>query len=309
MYVCIYIYIYIYIHINIYLYVYKAYGQFPSIAALVVPTTMRASATSMPTAAALASAGGGGKGRSNPRPTRMQPIDAGEQEVSVLPTAKWEDIRPPCSCLNVLRTHAPILRLVPGADIANDVEMMVMQLWFTGMPVVLSDDELAAIVTYTHDLQNGTQASNVYFELNKMLRSRGTGPRKELVQTWGFYMHYMMSALSKLPEITDVCWRGMVGQAKGLEEYKLGRPIQWGAFTSTTTDLNAAKALTDRTDGVLFKITVTSGRNINAFSFFPTEGEILLLPNHRFIVTSAPYQLDGYTVLDLLQTDKTTFVS
>ena len=52
-------------------------------------------------------------------------------------------------------------------------------------------------------------------------------------------------------------------------EYKLGRPVQWGAFTSATTDFGAAKGFTDRAAGVIFKIAISSGRDINAYSFFP----------------------------------------
>ncbi len=52
-------------------------------------------------------------------------------------------------------------------------------------------------------------------------------------------------------------------------EYKRGRPVQWGAFTSTTTDFAAAKGFTDRVAGVIFKIAISSGRDINAYSFFP----------------------------------------
>ena len=44
-----------------------------------------------------------------------------------------------------------------------------------------------------------------------------------------------------------------------------------------------------------------SGKDINAYSFFPCEGEILLSPNHRFIVSSAPYERGGYTMVDMVQ--------
>ena len=73
----------------------------------------------------------------------------------------------------------------------------------------------------------------------------------------------------------------------------MGRPIQWGAFSSTTTDVDASRSFTDQTCGVIFKITVMTGRSINEFSFFPTEGEILLTPNHRFFVSrcDAKYEM------------------
>ena len=88
----------------------------------------------------------------------------------------------------------------------------------------------------------------------------------------------------------------------------MGRPIQWGAFTSVTTSKDAAKAFAPDTR-VVFKINVTSGRDINPYSFFPQEGEILLSPNHRFTVSSAPYEEAGYTFIDMVQVAGNTFVS
>jgi hypothetical protein len=41
-----------------------------------------------------------------------------------------------------------------------------------------------------------------------------------------------------------------------LRQYQLGRPIQWGAFTSVTTSLAAAKGFAPQSR-VVFKIAVT----------------------------------------------------
>ena len=83
-----------------------------------------------------------------------------------------------------------------------------------------------------------------------------------------------------------------------------------GAFASTTTDILASRGFTDKDKGVIFKLTVLSGRSINDYSFFPAEGEILLTPNHRFTVTSKPYvELNGYTMVDMCETQGEAFVS
>ena len=157
--------------------------------------------------------------------------------------------------------------------------------------------------------------------------------RAELVKTWGGYMYYMMKGLEQLPDFSGVCWRGYNHGSKAdiLSEYKVGRPIQWGAFTSVTTrsalharlcwckhqtaeqtalccSVAAAKGFAPKTR-VVFKITVTSGRDINAYSFFPQEGEILLSPSHRFTVSSEPREEGGYTFIDLVQMAGNTFVS
>jgi hypothetical protein len=113
--------------------------------------------------------------------------------------------------------------------------------------------------------------------------------------------------------------------------------VQWGAFTSATTDFAAAKGFTDPAAGVIFKIAISSGRDINAYSFFPQvwadgfhgnrrgcarrlfgwiprgtvaqEGEVLLSPNSRFVVSSLPYEKDGYTVVDLVEQHGAPWIS
>ena len=50
-------------------------------------------------------------------------------------------------------------------------------------------------------------------------------------------MYYMMRGLAQLPDFRGVCWRGYNHgtRASILSQYQVGRPIQWGAFTSVTT--------------------------------------------------------------------------
>jgi len=56
-------------------------------------------------------------------------------------------------------------------------------------------------------------------------------------------------------------------------------------------------------------LSCVTSQDINAYSFFPLEGEILLSPSHRFIVSSAPYERDGYTIVDLVQQKGSSFIS
>ena len=130
-----------------------------------------------------------------------------------------------------------------------------------------------------------------------------------LMNGWGVFMHYIMGAMAKLPRVEGVCYRGYPDKATAVAQYKPGRPIQWGAFASTSTDFGAAKSFTNQAMGIVFKITVTDGRDINAYSFFPAEAEVLLSPSHKFFVSSAPYERDGYTLIDMVQQDGSTFIS
>ena len=107
----------------------------------------------------------------------------------------------------------------------------------------------------------------------------------------------------------SVCYRGYPDFQKVEKQYRIGRPVQWGAFSSTTRSWDAAIQFTDKQKGVIFKITVLDGRDISNYSFFQTENEILLSPNHRFIVTSAMHVQDEYRVIELCQMDGTVFYS
>jgi hypothetical protein len=238
---------------------------------------------------------------------------AGDVEVSLamLPMTKWTDVPPSRSCIEELLGNARIRATVPDIDsIAEDVRMKVLELQYTPTPIKLDPDSIGAIVAYTHDLQQVGKQGNLYFELNGMLRQRVATARATLVQTWGGYMYFMMTALSKLPDFEGECYRGYNHgtQEQIVREYAVGRPIQWGAFTSVTTSLAAARGFAPNSR-VIFKITVTSGRDINAYSFFPQEGEILLSPSHRFTVSSKPREEGGFTVIDLVQVAGTAFVS
>ena len=55
--------------------------------------------------------------------------------------------------------------------------------------------------------------------------------------------------------------------------------------------------------GVIFKITVLTGKDICPLSFFKSEDEILLGPAHRFVVTSPTggHVDAGYATVDLQQ--------
>jgi hypothetical protein len=237
-----------------------------------------------------------------------------EPSIKALPTTRWQDIVPPGSAADALRDSAAVRAACPHINaIVGDCLVKAAELQFEdGLPAQLAPDHALALAAYSHDLGNGTKAGNLYFELNGALRKRGKDDRAAMMEGWGMFMHFLMAAMALLPRFEGVCYRGMSGapdKAATVAQYKMGRPIQWGAFSSTSTDFNATKGFTDEATGVIFKINVTDGRDINAYSFFPAEDEILLSPSHRFMVCSAPYERDGYTVIDMVQAEGNTFVS
>ena len=79
-------------------------------------------------------------------------------------------------------------------------------------------------------------------------------------------------------------------------------PVKWAEFNSCTTSLEAAKEFVGENDGVIFRITVTTGKVVTLLSLFPQEGEVLMWPGQKFVVTRAAYIEDGYTFLDMIET-------
>ena len=108
-----------------------------------------------------------------------------------------------------------------------------------------------------------------------------------MLQLWGGFLYYLFSGFAKVPDTTSVVYCGYPDKNKVEEQYKMGRPIQWGAFSSTSTDVAEAKKFTDKHGGVMFKLTVLSGKVIQAYSCFPRARTRCSYRRRRFIVSSA----------------------
>ena len=94
------------------------------------------------------------------------------------------------------------------------------------------------------------------------------------------------------------------------KDYSLGRPVQWGAFSSTSQNEGVSKRFINKAKGVLFKLTVVSGALVSEYSLFPMEGEVLLSPNTRFTVSRELYtDEEGYACIDLLEAHGRVFSS
>jgi hypothetical protein len=97
------------------------------------------------------------------------------------------------------------------------------------------------------------------------------------------YMHFVISALRKLPDYQGFVYRGNNSPEIVKKEYTVGREIFWSAFTSTTTEMSTARSFAGK-DGVVFKIKIHSGKVISMFSVLGGENEVLLPPNSCFVV-------------------------
>ena len=121
-----------------------------------------------------------------------------------------------------------------------------------------------------------SQDGQLYYELNRAIRTRDGPGRAAALGVWGGYLYYLMLALAKLPDVDAVVYRGYPDKATVLQQYKVGRPVQWGAFSSTSTSVQVTKSFTKQHTGVIFRLTLVCGKDVKAYSYFPSEGEVLV---------------------------------
>jgi len=158
-----------------------------------------------------------------------------------------------------------------------------------------------AVVSYTFDLGEGVPNNNLYYILNKELQKRGTSQSK--ITIWKDYLFYLQSGLSKIPNKSTTVYRGIPAEQKERieKEYIKGRKIYWSSYSSTSSSLSQAKHFTEP-GGIIFEISIYSGKSIKNYSFLPQEDEILLSPNMKFTVSSDLFKgKDGYWYLKMVQ--------
>jgi len=165
-------------------------------------------------------------------------------------------------------------------------------------PQNLEQNEILALVIYAWDLGfNGEKEENFYYMLNNILRKRTPAN----VRKWVGYLYFMQKALSKLPNLKVVVYRGVPDHKLIEDNYTKGRQIHWSAFSSTSTNLNSACEFATPM-GIVLSIQILNGKSIQPYSpFGEDEAEILLSPNMSFIVAQGIHQHDGYNRVILVQ--------
>jgi len=107
------------------------------------------------------------------------------------------------------------------------------------------------------------------------------------------YLYHFQHALAKIPSTPPgtVVYRGIDNSKIIAQHYTFGRKVHWRAYSSTTSNLTKASDFAGD-NGVVLKMTVSTGKSIKDYSQFPTEDEILLSPNMELVVSRAMY-VDG----------------
>jgi len=128
-------------------------------------------------------------------------------------------------------------------------------------------DEAAAIQLYT-------QETCLYPMLNSALRDHPNGDK---LAPFLPYLKLLLTGLNKLPLVRTKVYRGVKEDLHEAYNELNGRMFIWWAFSSTSQSKGLAVMYLGNHDSTLFAIDAV-GVNIAAFSRFPEEEEVLILP-------------------------------
>ena len=186
------------------------------------------------------------------------------------------------------------------------------------LPRGLTVDDAAVIAMYTFDFgRKDLYDYNPYRIINNALRERRG---KELEKAKDL-IYILMKALRKLPVVHGKdLYRGIIVDAyerpnqqaapsgskpyPKLSDYKKGAEITWDALSSTSPDMEVTRQfLAQKTVagkiGILFTIKGGWGYDVQPYSLFPKESEILVEPERQFTI-EAVLPSEGLVIVNLL---------
>ena len=132
---------------------------------------------------------------------------------------------------------------------------------------LLTWDESAAIYLYSMPIP--------FFScLNEALRAEN----RHALKPWFAFLKLFITALEKLPSTKETVWRGVSGDVGSI--FDDGDVHIWWSVNSCSMDLNVVEQYLGET-GTVFAIDAIHGKDISAFSAFPEEQEIVLMPGTR----------------------------
>lgn len=160
----------------------------------------------------------------------------------------------------------------------------------------LSQDESASIMLYT--MSWPSTKGSFYSILNNTLRQED----RDSLKPWFPYLRLLIGALSRLPPVNDMIYRGVRIDMK--DAYPPNSNKTWWGFSSCTDKmqlLQTAGFCGTTGTRTIFNIRCLHGRDIRKHSYFQTEHEILLLPGRYFQVRGSYQGKDGLLIIDLVE--------
>jgi hypothetical protein len=160
-----------------------------------------------------------------------------------------------------------------------------------------SHDESGSITLYTEEW---TPAENsLYYILNRVLRD---SDRTKLIPFFP-YLKLLLTALLHQPRYKGSVWRGVKADLR--TQYPKGSKVIWWSFSSCTTEMSALESdlfLGKSGTRTLFRIdNCTRAVDIQKFSGFPMEAEVLLIPGVHLEVVDVGDMGNGLVIITLKQ--------
>ncbi len=132
---------------------------------------------------------------------------------------------------------------------------------------LLTRDESAAVYLYS-------MPTPFFSRLNDALRIEN----RHALKPWFAFLKLFITALEKLPSTRKTVWRGVSGDVSSI--FADGDVHIWWSVNSCSMDLKVVEKFLSET-GTVFAIDAIDAKDISAFSTFPEEQEILLMPGTR----------------------------
>ena len=149
----------------------------------------------------------------------------------------------------------------------------------------LTINESAAIYLYT-------KYKHIFEKLNKTLRAENP----YALEPWFPYLKLFLTAVGKLPSRLTTVWRGVGSNiGRGFERNVVHT---WWSMNSCSSYLNVAGIFAGDT-GTLFCINALHGKDISAYSAYPQEEEIVLMPGTCLRVKGMLTESNGRSIVHL----------
>jgi hypothetical protein len=165
--------------------------------------------------------------------------------------------------LLVLTLEDAVERLIPLIPNVNNY-LLTAKNECNHHSTLLTRDESAAIYLYSMPI-------SFFGRLNEALRAEN----RQALKPWLAFLKLFINALEKLPSIKSIVWRGVSGNVGSI--FADGRERIWWSVNSCSKELKVVEQRLGDT-GTVFAIDVIHGKDISAFSTFPEEQEIVLMP-------------------------------
>ena len=163
----------------------------------------------------------------------------------------------------ILTLYEATSRIIPPIPRMNDYVAIAKQKCNQNSSS-LTQDESAAIYLYS-------MSTPLFGNLNDSLRAEN----RHALKHWFPFLKLFITALENLPLSKERIWRGVRGDVSSV--FADGDVHIWWSTTSCSMDLKVVEKYLSET-GTVFAIDAINGRDISAFSAFPEEQEIILLP-------------------------------